>query len=82
VQEMGYVPLCIHAAGEAKHIFSHIEWHMTGFIIDIAPPADPEEDSRPGTEGAVFFAGVKELEERWSLPSAFSRYMEAVKRAD
>ncbi len=82
VQEMGYIPLSIREAGKAKHIFSHIEWHMTGFIIDIAPPADPEEDSRPGTEGAVFFAGVKELEERWSLPSAFSRYMEAVKRAD
>ena len=46
----------------AKHIFSHIEWHMTARI------AEADCDTLP--DGWVW-ASHRELEERYALPSAF-----------
>lgn len=39
VQNMGYFPTAILPVGKGKHIFTHLEWHMTGYIIECAPPA-------------------------------------------
>jgi A/G-specific adenine glycosylase len=33
VRSLGFEPLRIRALGEAKHIFSHIEWHMIGYAV-------------------------------------------------
>lgn len=38
VKEMGYAPIRIQPLGEAKHIFSHIEWHMTGYAVRVEEP--------------------------------------------
>lgn len=46
----------------AKHIFTHIEWHMTAHI------AEAESDTLP--PGWVW-ASKRELKERYALPSAF-----------
>ncbi|MBO5573179.1 MAG: hypothetical protein J5947_02935, partial [Clostridium sp.] len=67
-------PLGIQPAGKAKHIFTHIEWHMTGWLADIAPPVDPDAEGGSADDGSVFFAGAADLEERWSVPSAFSKW--------
>ena len=56
-------------AGAGKHIFTHIEWHMTAFRVF------PPTDDLP--EGWVW-AGREELEERYALPSAFRSFREAV----
>ncbi len=53
----------------AKHIFTHVEWHMHGrtlFPLDAALP-----------EGWVW-AGPAELEQRYALPSAFAPFTKAV----
>jgi A/G-specific adenine glycosylase len=31
--EHGYVPIRIQPICEAKHIFSHVEWHMKGYVV-------------------------------------------------
>ena len=36
VQRMGYDPLQVQALTDAKHIFSHIEWHMIGYVVRVA----------------------------------------------
>ncbi|MBO6150753.1 MAG: A/G-specific adenine glycosylase [Clostridium sp.] len=74
VLRMGFQPLRIQPAGKAKHIFTHIEWHMTGWLADIAPPVDPDAEGGSADDGSVFFAGAADLEERWSVPSAFSKW--------
>ncbi|MBO5070137.1 MAG: A/G-specific adenine glycosylase [Roseburia sp.] len=35
VKEMHFVPIRIQELTEAKHIFSHIEWHMKGYAIRV-----------------------------------------------
>lgn len=55
--------------GQAKHIFSHIEWHMTGYSIQI---------KKLKKEWAEQFLWVRpeELEEVYALPGAFSFFRE------
>ena len=59
----------IEALPSAKHIFSHIEWHMNGFAVKLSVPF----------KDATFAAG-KELEEAYALPSAFRVYTKEAKR--
>lgn len=60
--------------GEAKHVFSHIEWHMLGYRIRI------EKKSREFEEQELFselvWAAREELEKEYALPSAFKAYKE------
>ncbi len=51
--------------GEARHIFSHIEWHMTGYLLQIA-----EEAAFPGCE---WFTAAQ-VNDSLSVPTAFSAY--------
>ncbi len=36
VRQMGYDPLQIQPLADAKHIFSHVEWHMIGYAVRLA----------------------------------------------
>lgn len=38
VESLGFVPLHIEEIPDAKHIFSHVEWHMKGYLIKVAEP--------------------------------------------
>ena len=53
----------IRAAGSTKHIFTHVEWHMTGYSLEC-----PEE--LPG----FLWKTPQEIEEACSLPTAFRYY--------
>ena len=48
----------------AKHIFSHVEWHMTGWELEAAGPAPA---------GCVW-AAPEQAAERYALPGAFKAY--------
>lgn len=71
LRKLGFVSLRIKELGEAKHIFTHREWHMTGYCI----MADELADQRAAAERANFiFAEKEEIEERYPLPSAYAAY--------
>ncbi len=55
---------------EAKHIFSHIEWHMKAYQIVLDDLFSTEE---------FLWADLKDLNEVYAIPSAFSTYLELVK---
>lgn len=57
----------IFLLGAARHIFSHIEWHMTGYAI---PVMTCEEEWKEQFE----WVDISELKEKYALPSAFSFY--------
>lgn len=55
----------VREMGPGKHVFSHIEWHMQGYLLE-ADAFDPPEGYR--------FAGRRELAEELALPTAFRVY--------
>ena len=62
-------PVRIQKLPPAKHIFSHIEWQMIGYIIRI------EELESKDKEPFIFVEPVKTAE-KYPIPAAFSAYME------
>ena len=69
VEEMGGAVRQLVPLPAAKHVFTHVEWHMTGYTLEVAGdgPAD------------FVWAGAEELGER-AVPSAFARYSDEAKR--
>ena len=60
---------------EAKHIFSHVEWHMRGIRIRLTAPVQAPAD---GGMGELIFADKGELWTRYPLPGAFAAYRRLV----
>lgn len=73
---LGLMPVRIRELGEAKHIFSHVEWHMTGYeiLVDELEKNMKQADVAEKKDG-VIFAGIKQLQEEYPMPSAFEAYM-------
>ena len=70
VKEKGFSPIRIRTLEAAKHIFSHVEWHMTAYLVLI------EETQETGE---FLFVEPQKTEEKYPVPAAFaaySRYME------
>lgn len=65
---IGLTPIRIRKLENAKHIFSHVEWHMIGYemLVD-------ELEKNCGEE--MIFAKKEELETVYPIPSAFEAYM-------
>ena len=63
---LGMTAATVEKLPAAKHLFSHIEWRMIGYRVELASPP-------PATE-ACFFAGISELDERYAIPSAYAAY--------
>ena len=69
VKKQGLSPIRIQKLPGAKHIFSHIEWHMAGYAVKVEEPA-PEQNR----QNEFFFVEKKQMEEIYSIPAAFSAY--------
>ena len=69
----GINPLRIQALEEAKHIFTHREWHMMGYMVRV----DELEPGKPGEEiGDWLYVEPREAGEKYPIPSAFRAYMQ------
>ncbi len=75
VQSKGYQPIRIQDACEAKHIFSHVEWHMKGYVVFLQAK-EYENVLAKEDENDWIFVGVEETKERYAIPSAFVKYTE------
>jgi len=71
VAENGFFPLQIRTLPEAKHIFSHVEWHMCGYFVLVEDMEKPQENQ--GKEQLIFVE-PKTIRENYSIPSAFAAY--------
>ena len=87
IKSLGYSPIRIKPLAEAKHIFSHVEWHMIGYVISVEEPGsqincvaeerDYENEKRPAlTKPAddFIFVDAEDAKERYAIPAAFSYY--------
>ncbi len=69
LRELGLRVDGLRSAGGAKHIFSHIEWHMTGWFAECHDFAAPE---------GWFWVTPQELATEYPIPSAFRAYTKQV----
>lgn len=68
LKKMGLTVLHIKPIGESKHIFTHKEWHMTGYAVRV----DELAEKRSSKE--LIFVEKKEARDRYAIPSAYSAY--------
>lgn len=73
VKSLDLIPLQIQKLENAKHIFSHIEWHMTGYSVKVASLEEkPLSDNSLSEE--LIFVNQRETEDIYTIPAAFSTY--------
>ena len=73
VKEMKFAPIRIQKLADAKHIFSHIEWQMTGYAIRVEEAGFSEREM---AEENLIFVDATDARERYAIPSAFAVYAE------
>ena len=52
---------------EKKHIFTHIEWHMSGIYMELKEPS-----------GDFVWLGAEQIREEAALPTAFRQFWEEI----
>ena len=52
-RERGLQPLRVEPLPEAKHIFSHVEWHMTGYLFRLTKITETEKRGSSGNVSEV-----------------------------
>ena len=68
-KSIGLMPVRVQKLGSAKHIFSHVEWHMIGYEILV-------DELEENCSERMIFAEKGELEVKYPIPTAFSAYTE------
>jgi A/G-specific adenine glycosylase len=63
----GYQPIRIQPLAPAKHIFSHVEWHMIGYMVQVS------ELDLPSEEGWLMI-DVQDVIDHYAIPTAFAKY--------
>ena len=67
VEEFALTPMRIRELPPSKHIFSHVEWHMTGYAVQVAALEE-------STESDMLFVEVEHAEEKYPVPAAYGAY--------
>jgi len=69
--QIGLSPLHIKALGEAKHIFSHVEWQMIGYSIRV-------DELEKTNVKEMLFIQPEQVENEFPIPAAFEKYVKYV----
>ena len=67
-KEIGLMPVRLKKLPEAKHIFSHVEWRMTGYEVRV-------DELEKTNEKGFLFIHPEEIQERYPIPAAFGSYL-------
>ena len=75
VERQNLEPLHIRSLEPARHLFSHIEWQMTGYEIRVAGfPETMNSERSPGESGGWFLVETGKVEREYPIPSAYKAY--------
>ena len=64
LRQMGLSPIRLQRLPDAKHIFSHVEWHMHGYAVLV---------EEPETKGFLFVEPAAS-EKKYAIPAAYAAY--------
>ena len=67
VEAMGLQPREIFRQVERKHIFTHIQWEMTGIYMEVAAP-----------DGDFVWFTAEQIQQETALPTAFRQFWEEI----
>ena len=67
VEKMGLIPREIHRQVERKHIFTHIQWEMTGIYLEVESPG-----------GGLEWFTAEQIDNEIALPTAFRQFWEEI----
>ena len=67
VEGWGLHPRAIHRQVSRKHIFTHIEWQMEGFYLEVAQP-----------DGDFTWLTAQQINDSAALPTAFRQFWEEI----
>ena len=71
-EEIGVSPVRILPLSSYRHIFTHVEWEMEGYLILV-------EEMEPGQmENDFLTVKIRQMEEDYPIPSAYVRYTAAL----
>lgn len=73
MEKQGILNAKIRSMGVAKHVFSHVEWHMKGFYVKLERAFERQKLS-PN----VIFVSRDELSQKYALPTAFRYYLKQI----
>ncbi len=68
--DLGVKILALHEIEPAKHVFTHLEWHMSGYFATIDASFVPPE--------GYFLVTKEELAKHYAVPSAFRAFIKFV----
>lgn len=71
LKQLGLQPLRIRKLEDTKHIFTHKEWHMSGYAIRVDELCKPPNRD---TTGDFLFIDPVETKSNYPIPSAFAVY--------
>ena len=73
----GFRPQSMQPLPPARHIFSHVEWDMTGWHVKVAPERLMERHAAYGKENAnvLQWHSPETIAREYSIPAAFQYYM-------
>ena len=71
-KDIGLMPVRIKKLSLAKHIFSHVEWHMTGYLVKV-------DELEKANRKDFLFIHPEEIEAAYPIPSAFENYMQMLR---
>jgi A/G-specific adenine glycosylase len=74
LKDIGLDYRSISELGRAKHIFTHIEWHMTGYHILLSQV--PKEAK---ILSDLVWASQEEINEVYSIPNAFAAFLKEIR---
>lgn len=81
-EEQGYQLIGLSPLPSARHIFSHVEWDMVGYSLEIAPGEVAEEPVSYGEEKSVSLElqwhPPAKIAAEYSIPGAFQYFFRSV----
>lgn len=72
IMSWGLEPISITKSSEAIHRFTHLEWHMNGYIVEAN-----SKDTLPTYWKSVTFSDILSF---YSIPTAFSAYTKVIEK--
>ncbi len=66
LESLGFEVHSLTGLPSARHIFSHVEWDMRGYLVHAEAPAE---------SAGLVYATKKEMEQLYSIPTAFRFYL-------